>query len=147
MIARAELESLVPHAGTMCLLDSVMQWDAQRITAQTLGHRRYDNPLRNADGRITALHLIEYGAQAMAVHGGLLARQQGGSALPGYLASARSVKLQTQYIDDISEPLTLQAEMLSAGDGGWQYRFSASADDRELASGRVAVILMPQDDV
>ena len=73
LLAHAELEALIPHAGGMCLLDTVESWDAETIHCRSLSHLRADNPLREK-GRLAALHLAEYGAQAMAVHGGLLAR-------------------------------------------------------------------------
>ena len=73
--------TLIPHQGAMCLLDDVVAWDDQRIHARSDSHRRDDNPLRS-DGRLRAVHLCEYGAQAMAVHGGLVARAAGGVASP-----------------------------------------------------------------
>ena len=32
---RARIEQLVPHAGAMCLLDAVTQWDAAQITCSS----------------------------------------------------------------------------------------------------------------
>ena len=71
-LGRADIEALVPHKHAMCLWDEVLDWDAQRIVLRTAGHRDAAHPLRS-DGQLRALHLCEYGAQAMAVHGGLLA--------------------------------------------------------------------------
>ncbi len=67
------LLSLIPHQGAMCLLDRVVEWDKDRVLLATATHRAADNPLR-LDGRLRAVHLCEYGAQAMAVHGGLSAQ-------------------------------------------------------------------------
>ena len=60
----------------MCLLDGVLAWDEKTIHAISDGHARADNPLRGEHGLHT-VHLAEYGAQAMAVHGALLARADG----------------------------------------------------------------------
>ena len=100
MIGRAELEALVPHAGAMCLWDEVVAWDAGRIALRAGGHRDPAHPLRSG-GRLRALHLCEYGAQAMAVHGGLRARELGGVARPGLLVALRGVVLHVDRIDQI----------------------------------------------
>ncbi|MGH6631607.1 MAG: hydroxymyristoyl-ACP dehydratase, partial [Burkholderiales bacterium] len=90
-----------------------------------------------------ALHLAEYGAQAMAIHGGLLARERGERAPPGFLAVIRELKLQVNRLDDLAAPLQTEARMLLGGAGGWTYEFKASAGGRPLGSGRVTVMLLP----
>jgi predicted hotdog family 3-hydroxylacyl-ACP dehydratase len=130
---------LIPHAGRMCLLQRIVDWDAQQVTCATDSHRDPHNPLRH-DGVLAAVHLIEYGAQAMAVHGGLLAAADGGRAAPGMLVAVRDVHLQVDRLDDLQAPLIVVARRLVAGTGGWLYAFHISAGDQALASGRVSVI-------
>lgn len=142
MLGREALQRLIPHQGTMCLLDGVDAWDAERIVCTTRSHQRADNPLR-AGGRLRAVHLAEYGAQAMAVHGGLLAQASGEAAQPGLLVSLRGLVLRRRWIDQLPEALTVEAEQLLAGTGSWQYRFRIRHGDDELASGRAAVMLLP----
>lgn len=144
MIDRAEIESLVPHGGAMCLWDEVIAWDPQRITLRSNGHRDPAHPLRSHD-RLRAIHLCEYGAQAMAVHGGLIAREAGASAPPGMLVALRGVDLQCTRIDDLPGPLECEAEVLVAGEGAQQYRFTLRHDGTLLAEGRAAVMLQPQE--
>lgn len=136
---QAAIRRLIPHAGTMCLLDEVLAWDARSIDCRARSHRSPDHPLAR-DGRVAALHLIEYGAQAMALHGGLSA---GGAAAPGLLVSARDVRFEVDRIDDIAAALEVHAERLVASGGGWLYGFRVSAAGRQLASGRVAVLPAP----
>ena len=133
------IESLIPHAGSMCLLERVIEWDAEHIVLATATHRSSTNPLRSG-GRLRALHLCEYGAQAMAVHGGLIARAAGKVAQPGFLVSLRDVQLNREYVDDLSGELTVRAERLMESLGSWQYRFAVSHDSELLAEGRAAVI-------
>ncbi len=59
----------------MCLLDAVRDWSAEAITCTATSHTDPANPLR-ADGRLGAANGIEYAAQAMAIHGALLAGQR-----------------------------------------------------------------------
>jgi predicted hotdog family 3-hydroxylacyl-ACP dehydratase len=141
-IDRSALQALIPHQGTMCLLDRVIEWDATRICCGSDSHRRADNPLRHR-GRLHAVHLSEYGAQAMAVHGGLLAAADGGRAAPGLLVSLRTVRLHVARIDDLAGELLVDAEQLIATAASWQYAFRIHHADRLLAEGRAAVMLMP----
>ncbi len=144
MIDRATIESLVPHAGAMCLWDEVVAWDAQRITLRSQGHRDPAHPLRS-HGQLRAIHLCEYGAQAMAVHGGLIAREHGASAPPGMLVALRGVDLHCSRIDDLPGTLECEAEALIAGEGAQQYRFLLRHEGTVLAEGRAAVMLQPQE--
>ncbi|MGH8327695.1 MAG: phosphotransferase, partial [Steroidobacteraceae bacterium] len=90
MLDREAIAALIPHQGAMCLLERVLEWDAEHAVLATATHRSPDNPLRSC-GRLRALHLCEYGAQAMAVHGGLVARAAGSQARPALLVSLREV--------------------------------------------------------
>ena len=140
---RATIEALVPHAGAMCLWDEALDWDTAHIRVRTQGHRDPAHPLRS-DARLRALHLCEYGAQAMAVHGGLLARERGTLAPPGMLVALRNVELHCARIDDLPGPLECEAEVLIAGADAQQYRFTIRHAGVVLAEGRAAVMLQPE---
>src|SRR5260370_32797265 len=92
-INKWEIRTLIPHSGLMCLLDSVSEWDDRSIICISNTHRDPANPLRR-DGRLSAVHAFEYAAQAVAVHGGLLARSAGVTAPPGYLSALRQARLR-----------------------------------------------------
>ncbi|HWX66000.1 MAG TPA: phosphotransferase [Rhodanobacter sp.] len=140
MLPKTDWASLIPHAGAMCLLDAVQAWDANTIHAISTGHVLIDHPLRGTQG-LHAVHLAEYGAQAMAVHGALLARARGiEEARPGRLVSLRDVRLFEEYVDRLDGRLDVHAECLYADDGGAQYAFHVEHRGRLLASGRAAVI-------
>ena len=144
MLAREQIASLVPHAGSMCLWDEVVSWDAHRIHLRACNHRDPMHPLRHHD-RLRAVHLCEYGAQAMAVHGGLLAQQDGGRARPGMLVALRGVELHVARIDDLPGAIECEAEALVVGDSGQQYAFRITHDGMLLATGRAAVMLQPME--
>src|SRR5439155_26341890 len=107
-ITKAEIRTLIPHSGLMCLLDEVRQWDDQSIICISNTHRDPANPLRR-DGRLSALHAFEFAAQTVPVHGGLRARSSGQAAPSGYLAALRHARLQLMRLDDIAAPLQLCA--------------------------------------
>jgi predicted hotdog family 3-hydroxylacyl-ACP dehydratase len=140
MLDRTEFASLIPHAGSMCLLDGVLAWDATTIHAVSESHARADHPLRGAGG-LHAVHLAEYGAQAMAVHGARRDRAQGATAVkPGRLVSLRDVQLAVEHVDASGGRLDVHAECLFADSTGAQYAFRVEQGGRLLASGRAAVI-------
>ncbi|MEO6137359.1 MAG: phosphotransferase [Luteimonas sp.] len=141
-LGRDAILALVPHQDAMCLWDEVLDWDAQSIRLRAYNHRDAAHPLRT-DGQLRAVHLCEYGAQAMAVHGGLRARESGGRAKPGLLVALRAVDLHVGRIDDIPGALKCRAEMLTDGEAGWQYAFHIIHADMLLAEGRAAVMLQP----
>jgi predicted hotdog family 3-hydroxylacyl-ACP dehydratase len=139
-LGRTQIAPLIPHGGAMCLIDEVLYWDARRIHCRSRSHLDPAHPLRR-DGRLAALHLIEYGAQCMAIHGGLDARSRGQTAAPGLLVSAREVELQVSRLDDQPGALELHAEQQLANANGWLYAFRALCGERLLASGRLAVMI------
>jgi predicted hotdog family 3-hydroxylacyl-ACP dehydratase len=143
MLAKADWSMLIPHRGSMCLLDDVIDWTDASIHARSESQRRIDNPLRS-DDRLRALHLCEYGAQAMAVHGGLIARAAGGIAAAGYLVSLRAVELHVDRIDELAGAIDVYAERLLGGESSWQYAFRIEHAGTPIASGRAAVMARSQ---
>ena len=145
------IEQHIPHKGRMCLLDEVLSWDARRIRCRSASHRTSDNPLR-AHGRLGAACGIEYAAQAMAVHGALVAASaplasamstsvRGSAGTIGYLASVRNVALYVTRLDDLEADLIALAERV-IGDGRTVlYEFSVWGAEQQLLSGRASIVL------
>jgi len=140
MLDKTDWAHLIPHAGAMCLLDGVETWSETTIHAFSVSHGYATQPLRSGDG-LHAVHLAEYGAQAMAVHGALSARERGTEKVrSGRLVSLRDVKLELEYVEAGEARLDVHAERLFADDSGAQYTFRVEQAGRVLASGRAAVI-------
>lgn len=141
----AQIEALIPHKGGMCLWDSVLAFDEQQIHCRTARHLLPDHPLKE-NGALSRLHLIEFGAQLVAVHGGLLSLPA--TANPpkiGYLASMRQVQFDEFAMNALHTPyLSGEAEQLMADDSGKLYQFRIYDDQQQsLCSGR-AMIIRPQ---
>lgn len=137
-----EIAALIPHAGAMCLLERIVRWNDRGVVCATTSHQRDDHPLRNA-GRLSALHLVEYGAQAAAVHGGLLAVSCGSQAAPGMIVALRECRWQVDFLDTLVGELMIDAERLAGGDSGWIYRFEALCAGHSIGGGRVAIMPRP----
>lgn len=139
-LASIDISTLVPHQGSMCLWQQVLSVDADSVSVSTAGHLDKAHPLRSHN-RLSAIHLCEYGAQAMAVHGGLLARTQAGRVRKGFLVALRGVALHVARIDDLPGTLTGHAQLLMQGDDSQQYAFRIDHEGQLIAEGRAAVML------
>ena len=133
------IESHIPHRGSMCLLDEVLSWDEVRIRCRATSHRLPDNPLR-AHGRLGAACGVEYAAQAMAVHGAIMAHVAGTQPRAGLLTSVRNLVLRVSRLDDLDSDLIASAERLAGDDGSTLYDFTVSGGGQELLSGRASIV-------
>ncbi|MFL6548181.1 MAG: phosphotransferase [Povalibacter sp.] len=124
----------------MCLLERVIEWNEQHIRLETDTHRSRENPLRSQD-ELKAVHLCEYGAQAMAVHGALQAQAKGTAAPPGMLVALRSVTFHCDRVDGLEGSLVIDAQCLQSSPNSQQYAFRISHRDTLLCEGRAAVVL------
>jgi predicted hotdog family 3-hydroxylacyl-ACP dehydratase len=124
----------------MCLLERLESWDAHRIHCSTASHRLAGNPLRTAGGLLSP-NAIEYAAQAMALHGGLIA-PEGSEPSAGFLASARNVRLAVTRLDDVEGALQVHAQRVSGDASQVLYEFAVKDEaGRALAEGRAVVVL------
>lgn len=121
----------------MCLLERIEAWSATEIECSARSHRDLSNPLRR-DEQLAALHLIEYAAQATALHGALLAD---GRPQAGMLAASRDVRLHTARIDALTGPLIVRAARRMARSDGLLYEFTVECERAPLATGRLAIAL------
>ena len=138
MTVEERVAALIPHAGTMCLLERIEHWDDSSVTVATTTHRNPANPLAGRSG-LRAIHLCEYGAQAMAVHGGLAASARGERTQPGMLVSLRDVTLGCDFVQDLNGELFVEARRLHDSGTAWQYEFRVTHAGRLLAHGRATV--------
>jgi predicted hotdog family 3-hydroxylacyl-ACP dehydratase len=139
LIGADRIRALIPHQGSMCLLDGVIAWDGDTIQCTASSHHAPDNPLRR-NGRLSAVCGIEYAAQAMALHGALTA--QGGQAQrPGLLASVRDTRCHAASLDSAAGVLSVEARLLMSEGARVIYSFSLSCEGLLLVEGRAAVVL------
>ena len=134
------IASHIPHQGSMCLLDCVEEWDELRIQCRAKSHRDANNPLR-ADGRLGAACGIEYAAQAMAVHGALLAPPGSTGARVGYLVSVRGTRLLVPRLDNTEADLQVIATCLTRSENNILYAFNVRAAGVPLLEGRATVVV------
>ena len=139
-IGKAALCELIPHHGTMCLLDVVEQWDDASITCMTASHRDVTNPLRR-DGQLEAICGLEYAAQAMAVHVGLLEQGKERRLTVGYLGAVKNLTLRAIRLDDVKGDLMVQATRLVGEVKSFIYAFRVSVGRETFLDGRASIFL------
>ena len=159
---RAWIESRIPHHGRMCLLDEVIAWSDVRVSCRSSTHRETDNPLR-AYGKLGIACGIEYAAQAMAVHGALIAASSpadrgaplaappvaapaaagtpaAGSPAAGFLAAVRDVRFHSLRLDDVQGDLICDAVRMAGDTTTALYEFELRSEETRLLTGRATVV-------
>lgn len=139
---RSGIAARIPHSGAMCLLDRMVECAAAFIHCQASGHGDPQHPLRGPAG-LPACCGIEYAAQAMALHGALLADADA-APQAGFLASARAVRQHVARLDDAAGPIAIRAQRLSGNASQALYAFELrDANGSLLVDGRATVVLKP----
>jgi predicted hotdog family 3-hydroxylacyl-ACP dehydratase len=141
LIGSSGIRNLVPHAGHMCLIGGVEAWNMNAVVCRTDTHRHPDNPLRRR-GALPAVHAFEYGGQAAAVHGGLLARLAGEQAPFAYLGALKAAMLYVSRLDDIEGELRVFAELLMGDRGSAVYHCRVEGVGRSLAEARLTIVFL-----
>lgn len=140
MIQGARLASMMPHAGAMVLLEAVVAWDARLIRCRTRSHLDPGNPLLR-QGRLSAVCGVEYGLQAAALHGALLA--DGVAQQAGYVARIRDAVFHVAHLSGAGiETLVVEATLERREANGMLYALKlATVPGRVLVEARASVAL------
>jgi len=133
-----DIKSLVPHAGTMSLLDSLVAVDADTLTARVaIGPRTLF-----CDGAAVGAWVgVEYMAQAVAAHAGHAARLRGEPVRVGFLLGSRRYACTVPAFP-VGSVLRIHVECTLQGEtglGAFDCRIHDDADGRELASATITV--------
>jgi predicted hotdog family 3-hydroxylacyl-ACP dehydratase len=133
------IETLLPHVGAMRMITAVVHWSEEDIECLAESHRDPANPLW-IDRRLPAVCGLEYGAQAMAIHGALVA---GRATKPraGLLVAAHELLWRVARLDTIAGALTIRARRLLGSSQQVAYEFDVLDGGRSLVSGRASVML------
>jgi predicted hotdog family 3-hydroxylacyl-ACP dehydratase len=139
-IKKDEIERLLPHGGSMCLLESVETWDDLTISCRTSTHRDQRNPLR-FHGRLTAQAGLEYAAQAMGVHVGLLDGGRQADNRIGLVGAVRDVVFASDRLDDLEGDLIVSATRMVEGENSYMYSFTVLHGARTIIEGRASIFV------
>jgi len=112
--AALQAEDLVPHSGSMSLLDKVVAVGEETLTA-TLCVR--DDGIFARDGRVPAYMGIEYMAQAVAAFSGYHATRRGEPVKLGFLLGTRKFNSNIDHYQ-CGDALTVEIERLLQAENG-----------------------------
>lgn len=134
-----DIAGLIPHAGAMCLLDSVTRWTDADILCGATSHLDPANPLRR-NGRLGTVCAVEYALQAAALHGAL---RGGAPQPPGFLAQIRLATHQPGRLDDPALGTLQVSATREHGDAaGLIYAVAVtSAAGDTIVAGRATIVL------
>ena len=139
-LTKEEIGPLLPHGERMCLLESVEDWDDLSISCLTATHRDPHNPLR-FKGCLTAAAGLEYAAQAMGAHVGLVDGNRRTECRIGLVGAVRDVVFTAARLDDLDGCLIVNAKRLVEGEQGYMYHFTLTHGACKLIEGRASIFV------
>ena len=140
LLNRDQIAALLPHGKTMCMLDEVVSWDAEKIHCRS-NNFTSNNPLFE-NGELETVILIEYAAQAAGVHAALLQPvsplDEKGQSRPAYIGAVKNVEL-LKPVSDNGTAVELTAHCLLNNSTGAIYDVIAQQQDVILMRGRLVL--------
>lgn len=118
-LIRQPIEAIIPHRGTMLLIDGIDTFSEETLSARATVHA--DAWYATADGAMPAWIGIELMAQTIAAHVALLAMRGGGRARPGVLLGSRSYRALQASFADGAQLLIHVTELLRSEEGHGAY--------------------------
>lgn len=105
----ASIDSLIPHSGSMVLIDQVLRSDQTSLSASLTV--RGDGLLLGDEQQVPAWAGLEYMAQAIACYVGIAAKAQQQPVKMGFLLACRNYQTNQAYFK-VAETLEVQIEKL-----------------------------------
>ncbi len=138
-LTKTDVLRLIPHSGSMCLVDSVLAWSETDIVCASGCHRDRHNPLMNGD-LLPAICGLELAAQAIAAHIALTSPQSSQKSI-GVLGGVTDVELNVSSLETIQGDLEIRGTCLHAQQTAFIYRFLLSGEGRRLIAGRASIFI------
>lgn len=123
----------------MSLIDSVINWNEKGIECGTFSHKTGSNPMLK-NGELSSFALIEYGAQAAAIHAGLNSNSLS-STKPAYVGAVKDFHFDQRSIPTASHSeMIVRAQCAIVNSGGAIYTFNVMMDGVQLVMGQLVLV-------
>ena len=136
-ISEIEVETLLPHAGEIVLLDRIEAIAQDSITALTVA--RNDGLFNNTPQQLPSFIAIEYMAQAIAAWAGYRGKTEGQPVRTGLLLGTRDFKASADYIP-VGAHLQVRAQRIMEMPNGLAVFDAWVTGDGVEISGRLSVL-------
>lgn len=135
-----DIERVIPHRGTMRLIDRLLAWDEDTVAVELRVPQ--EGPFSHDDG-VPAWVGVEYMAQAIAAWAGCHARRAGREPSVGFLLGTRRYACSTPYFR-AGALLRVEATRELLGENGLgMFSCRILGDGVELATANVSVFEPP----
>jgi predicted hotdog family 3-hydroxylacyl-ACP dehydratase len=136
------IESIIPHRGTMLLIEAVTSYGDETLTAHA--SVRPDAWYADERGVMPAWIGIELMAQSVAAHVSLCAMRAGGRARPGVLLGTRSYQAHASAFARGAQLVIRVREVLRSEEGHGAYECTIEHDGERYADA-VIKVFQPHD--
>jgi len=126
-----DIASLIPHSGEMVLLDRVIDYDDNRLSAELVV--RGDGLLAGDENSVPAWIGIEYMAQTIAAYAGIAAKQAKQPIRLGFLLGTRRYSSNTGEFR-VGAKLTVEVERIFQDDNLSVFDCRILGDDVEITA-------------
>ena len=113
-----KIAALIPHGKGMSMISEIVSWDANTIHCRSNRLAEASNPLCE-NGELSSIVLVEYAAQAAAIHGALL-NSALGEQRPAYIGAVKNIELFMQQANN-RESIDIHADCLMNNGAGAIY--------------------------
>lgn len=135
-----KIADLIPHGESMSLLDRIVEWGDDFVVCATTSHQCSNNPLK-FDGKLPSLCLVEYGAQAAAVHAAIVASRVDEQGKPAYVGNFKNIQCQRDNVDNDLPEIMVRAEKEASSSAGAIYQLRASVNDTDLVTATMTLLM------
>ena len=139
------IHELIPHSQGAILLDRVVAHDGESTTAQVIVGSQ--NWLRQRDGSVASWLAVEYLAQCVAAHEGMLSRAQGRVLPLGFLVRVTGLWLGVSHFR-ADERLRVWVRRIRGRAGlgvlshtGGIFSEGEDAESKPVAEGRISIVV------
>lgn len=144
MTVLSNLYARLPHALDMRLIEEIVSWDKSNIYCQSRLTTAFAHPLQLDDGSFPVICLLEYAAQALALHG-LLCTSSNKGIQSASIISCKRLAIASSSITNCDLTIDVSATLRAQSSGAASYRVSVTQgdDNTSLLRGDLMVLLTP----
>lgn len=129
----------------MSLIDRVLSWDDNELQCESRRHFNRENPLAE-QGHLGTACLLEYGAQAAAIHAGLVWRESGSTTAiskekPAYVAVVKDMVLACAEVPSATQTIICHIQRELVTEQGAIYHMRLANEQLELLRARIILAL------